>query len=256
LPKEPLIFLQVALVEGLAGRIEPLLDESGPGLDPERADTAIFYSITNTLYGLRGISFGNFLIKQVVDDLARDLPNLKQFATLSPMPGLLAWLARQPEEAWLEGAEREALAALPGVEAGGVAAALARDGWLGRRELVEVLEAPLVRTAARYLVERNGARLPLDPVARFHLGNGARIERLNWLADSAPRRLKQSAGMMVNYLYHPAEIEQNHEAFASRRLITVAPDINDLLKGAPDEVVALVRISRRGGRLGRMIGRS
>ena len=255
LPKEPLIFLQVALVEGLAGRIEPLLDEHGPGLEPERADTAIFYSITNTLYGLRGISFGNFLIKQVVDDLARDLPNLKQFATLSPMPGLLAWLARRPEEAWLESAEHQALAAL-GIEGGGVAAALAQDGWRGRQGLVEALEAPLVRAAARYLVERNGAGLPLDPVARFHLGNGARIERLNWLADSAPRRLKQSAGMMVNYLYHPAEIEQNHEAFASRRLITVAPEFNELLRGAPEEVAALVRISRRGGRLGRMIGRS
>jgi len=105
-------------------------------------------------------------------------------------------------------------------------------------------------------VERDGAGLPLDPVARFHLGNGARIERLNWLADSAPRRLKQSAGMMVNYVYQPAEIEQNHEAFARRRLITVAPDLNELLKGAPDEVAALIRISRRGGRLGRMIGRS
>jgi len=256
LPKEPLIFLQVALVEGLAGRIEPLLDEHGPGLEPERADTAIFYSITNTLYGLRGISFGNFLIKQVVDDLARDLPNLKQFATLSPMPGLLSWLARQPEDAWLESAERQALAALPGVDGGGLAMALAGESWLGQRELAEALEAPLVRAAARYLVERDGAGLPLDPVARFHLGNGARIERLNWLADSAPRRLKQSAGMMVNYVYQPAEIEQNHEAFARRRLITVAPDLNELLKGAPDEVAALIRISRRGGRLGRMIGRS
>jgi malonyl-CoA decarboxylase len=254
LPTEPLIFLQVALVQGLAGQIEPLLDEDGPGLEPERADTAIFYSITNTLAGLRGISFGNFLIKQVVDDLAHDLPNLKQFATLSPMPGLLAWLERQPAEAWLDGEPRRALAGA-GLE-GGLAAALGQDDWLGRLELAEELAAPLVRAAARYLVERNGAGLPLDPVARFHLGNGARIERLNWRADSTPRRLKQSAGMMVNYLYHPAEIEQNHEAFASRRLITVAPEINDLLKGAPEEVAALVRISRRGGRLGRMIGRS
>jgi malonyl-CoA decarboxylase len=254
LPREPLIFLQVALVEGLAGQIEPLLDEDGPGLEPERADTAVFYSITNTLAGLRGISFGNFLIKQVVDDLAHDLPNLKQFATLSPMPGLLAWLERQPADAWLDGEQRRALAEA-GLE-GGLAAALGQDGWLAKPELADALAAPLVRAAARYLVERNGAGLPLDPVARFHLGNGARIERLNWRADSTPRRLKQSAGMMVNYLYHPAEIEQNHEAFASRRLITVAPDINDLLKGAPEEVAAQVRISRRGGRLGRMIGRS
>jgi malonyl-CoA decarboxylase len=254
LPREPLIFLQVALVEGLAGRIEPLLDEHGPGLDPERADTAIFYSITNTLYGLRGISFGNFLIKQVVDDLAHDLPNLKQFATLSPIPGLLAWLGRQPEDAWLEPEQRRALAALPGDS--GLAAALGRGDWFQQPELAEALEPALVRAAARYLVERDDAGLPLDPVARFHLGNGARIERLNWLADGSSRRLKQSAGMMANYLYHPAEIEQNHEAYASRRLITVAPEINDLLKGAPDEISAQVRISRRGGRLGRMIGRT
>jgi malonyl-CoA decarboxylase len=93
-------------------------------------------------------------------------------------------------------------------------------------------------------------------VARFHLGNGARIERLNWRADSSSRRLRQSAGIMANYLYHPAEIEPNHEAYASRRLITVAPEINDLLRGAPDEISARVRISRRGGRLGRMIGRT
>ena len=257
LPKEPLIFLQVALVEGLAGRIEPLLDENSPGLDPKRADCAIFYSITNTLYGLRGISFGNFLIKQVVDDLAHDLPNLRQFATLSPMPGFLAWLERQPEDAWLVPEQRRALAATDGSEMqAGPAAALGQAGWLECQELVPALEAPLIRAAARYLVERDDAGLPLDPVARFHLGNGARIERLNWRADQGGRRLKQSAGVMVNYLYQPAEIEPNHEAFASRRLITVAPEINDLLKGAPDEITALVQISRRGRRLGRMIGRA
>jgi len=113
-----------------------------------------------------------------------------------------------------------------------------------------------VRAAARYLVERDEAGLPLDPVARFHLGNGARIERLNWLADQGGRRLKQSAGLMVNYLYQPAEIEPNHEAYASRRLITVAPEINDLLKGAPDDITGLLQVSRRSGRLGRMIGRA
>jgi malonyl-CoA decarboxylase len=255
LPKEPLIFLQVALVEGLARRIEPLLDEDGPGLDPKRADTAIFYSITNTLYGLRGISFGNFLIKQVVDDLAHDLPNLRQFATLSPMPGFLAWLERQPDDAWLEKEQRAALAAT-GPEAESLAAALGQGGWLGQPELVQALEAPLVRAAARYLVERDEVGLPLDPVARFHLGNGARIERLNWLADRGSRRLGQSAGVMVNYLYQPSEIEPNHEAFASRGLITVAPEINELVKGAPNGISNLLQISRRSGRLGRMIGRA
>jgi malonyl-CoA decarboxylase len=252
LPREPLIFLQVALVEGLAGAIEPLLDERRPALDAKRADTAIFYSITNTLYGLRGISFGNFLIKQVVDDLARDLPNLKQFATLSPMPRLRAWLEQEPPSSWLDDRQQRALlAAVPG--AADVSAALADPAWLQDPELVAMLEEPLVRAAARYLTVRGADGLPIDSVARFHLGNGARIERIDWLADRSPRRLAQSAGLMVNYLYDRPEIEQNHEAFARNQLITVAPAIHDLLKNAADEARLEVRVSRRASRLGRMI---
>jgi malonyl-CoA decarboxylase len=123
-------------------------------------------------------------------------------------------------------------------------------------ETVRALQEPLTRAAAHYLIARTERRQPLDPVARFHLGNGARIERLNWAADSSRLRIKQSAGMMVNYLYHRPEIEANHEAFASRGLITVLPQIADLLKGAPDDVRRLTRISRRGSAFGRMIRRS
>jgi malonyl-CoA decarboxylase len=252
LPQEPLIFLQVALVEGLVGRIAPLLDEDGSRLSPARADTAIFYSITNTLYGLRGISFGNFLIKQVVDDLAHDLPNLRRFATLSPMPGLRAWLEVEPVDRWLGEAERQKLlAAVP--QAGDAAAALADTAWLQDPGLVGVLEEPLTRAAARYLVTREPSGSPIDPVGRFHLGNGARIERINWLGDRSPRRLAQSAGLMVNYVYDRPEIEQNHEAFASGQLITVAPAIYDMLKNSGNGATAGVRISRRASRLGRMI---
>ena len=255
LPDEPLIFVQVALVDGLAGQIAPLLDETGPSMPPARADTAIFYSITNTLYGLRGISFGNFLIKQVVDDLARDLPNLRQFATLSPMPRLRAWLEDEPPGAWLDlRQERALLAAVPAAR--DVSAALADPSWTRDSAVVAMLEEPLVRAAARYLTVRGADGLPIDPVARFHLGNGARIERINWLADRAPRRLAQSAGLMVNYLYDRSEIEQNHEAFASRQLITVAPAIHDLLKGGAEDARAEVRVSRRASRLGRMILRA
>ena len=254
LPDEPLIFLQVALAEGLAGQIAPLLDENGPAVAPGRADTAVFYSITNTLYGLRGISFGNFLIKQVVDDLARDLPNLRQFATLSPMPRLRAWLADEPAGSWLDEREQRALlAAVPA--AAEVTAALADPGWLEDPALVTLLEQPLVRAAARYLTAGGADGLPVDPVARFHLGNGARIERINWLADRSPRRLAQSAGLMVNYLYDRPEIEQNHEAFARSQLITVAPAIHDLLKSSADGAGAEVRVSRRASRFGRMIRR-
>jgi malonyl-CoA decarboxylase len=254
LPDEPLIFLQVALVEGLAGRIEPLLDEGSPAMPPRRADTAIFYSITNTLDGLRGISFGNFLIKQVVDDLARDLPSLRQFATLSPLPKLRLWLEGEPPESWLSAEQQAALlAAVP--EAASPAAALADPAWLQDRDLVAELEEPLVRAAARYLTARDADGLPIDPVARFHLGNGARIERINWLADRSPRRLAQSAGLMVNYSYDRPEIEQNHEAFASSQLITVSPAIHDLLRTIGGDATAGVRASRRAFRLGRMIRR-
>ena len=254
LPREPLIFLQVALVEGLAGSIEPLLDEQRPPIDPKRADSAIFYSITNTLYGLRGISFGNFLIKQVVDDLARDLPNLRQFATLSPLPRFRSWLAGQPDDAWLPAEARRALAErLDGAKS--LTEVLARPDWLQDEDLCRSLEQPVIRAAARYLIDRESDGLPIDPVARFHLGNGARIERLNWRADHSQRRLEQSAGLMVNYVYHPADIEPNHEAFASRQLITVAPEIHELLKEAPKELTAGVRLSRRSG-LSRMIRRA
>jgi malonyl-CoA decarboxylase len=253
LPREPLIFVQVALVEGLEGRIEPLLDERRSPLDPAEAETAIFYSITSTLDGLRGISFGNFLIKQVVDDLARDQPNLKQFATLSPMPGFLGWLAAQPEEAILGKGARAALAGAPGD--GGAAKALAHGGWMADQEMARALQEPLTRAAAHYLIARTETGQPIDPVARFHLGNGARIERLNWAADTSRLRIEQSAGVMVNYLYPRPEIEANHEAFASRRVITVSSQIADLLKAAPEDVRRLTRISRRGSAFGRMIRR-
>ena len=254
LPDEPLIFLQVALTEGLAGRIEPLLDQSSPAVPPGRADAAIFYSITNTLYGLRGISFGNFLIKQVVDDLARDLPNLRQFATLSPLPQLRLWLENEPPDTWLSAEQQGALAAAVPAAADPTAA-LGDPGWLQDPELVAGLNEPLIRAAARYLTARDAEGLPIDPVARFHLGNGARIERINWLADRSPRRLAQSAGLMVNYSYDRPEIEQNHEAFASSQLITVAPAIHELLKSVGGDATAGVRVSRRASRLGRMIRR-
>ena len=254
LPKEPLVFVQVALVEGLAIAIEPLLDEQRPALDPRQADSAIFYSITNTLDGLRGISFGNFLIKQVVEDLAHDLPNLKQFATLSPIPGFMRWLAAQPETALMSADERAALrAALP--EGTRLDEVLGAGMALGDGTLARLLQGPLMRSAATYLVERDERGLPLDPVARFHLGNGARIEQLNWAADTSRLRLGQSAGMMINYLYHRPEIDANHEAFASRRLITLSPQMADLLKGAPAESRQLTRVGRRGSGLGRMIRR-
>jgi malonyl-CoA decarboxylase len=218
LPDEPLIFLEVALVDHLAGSIDSLLELATPTDRAAAADTAIFYSISNCQEGLRGISFGSFLIKQVVFDLVREQPRLRTFATLSPLPGFRAWLAGL-EPATLERAEREALAAL------------AMRGWQRDAELAESLREPLSRLCARYLLTAKRGNEPLDAVARFHLGNGARIERLNWLADLSRKGLRQSAGIMVNYLYQPRRIERNHEAYVRHGRIAVSANVRALARG-------------------------
>ena len=199
MPMEPLIFVEVALTERLASSVQELLDEQAPVFDARHADTAIFYSISNTQPGLRGVSFGNFLLKRVIDDLKRDFPRLKTFATLSPMPQLAAWVRHNPE-------------VLAGVELD--AARLAAGEWTMNREQARRLREPLAKLAARYLTQARSGQLPYDPVTRFHLGNGARIERINPLGDTSPKGLDQSFGLMVNYLYDPQQIEDNVEAFA------------------------------------------
>lgn len=197
MPDEPLIFIEVALTRGLAGDIQQLLDEHAPVEDANLADTAIFYSINNAQRGLDGISFGNFLIKKVVDDLTHELPNLKVFATLSPMPGFRGW------------AERNGLAG----------------------ELDSHNENRLMPLAARYLMEINAETGRVrDPVAHFHLSNGARLEKLNFRADSSARGQQQSAGMMVNYLYKLADIEANHEAYTGQGKVALGSPMKALLK--------------------------
>jgi malonyl-CoA decarboxylase len=234
MPGEPLIFVQVALVDGIADNVQALLDEDAPLGDPEQADTAIFYSISNCQRGLSGVSFGSFLIKRVVDDLVRDLPNLKTFATLSPIPGFRAWLEEQVAQRGAEAlgaAEREALNEVPGMQDGPEAllAVLARPRWWEDDALAAALEPLLLSLAARYLVrERRGAR-SMDRVAHFHLSNGARIERINWLADTSENGAAQSAGMMVNYRYILADIEKNHEAYSGDGKVSAAAGVRKLL---------------------------
>lgn len=201
---EPLIFVEVALVKDIATSITPLLDEAAAPADLERATTAIFYSISNTQPGLRGVSFGDSLIKQVVETLRREFPRLKTFATLSPIPGLRAWLLKHaPAEllqAWEQAIE------LP-------------DNAPERRALLG--------WAARYLgVELQGGK-PLDPVARFHLGNGALVDRLNWAADPSAKGLRQSYGLMVNYLYDLKRLDK-HRAMLAQAKIPTARAIKDL----------------------------
>lgn len=190
---EPLVFVEVALTADIAGNVQLLLDESAPVFDTRRARAAMFYSISSTQAGLRGISFGNFLLKRVVEDLKRDFPKLEHFVTLSPIPGFAAWLGKQV----LPQALRDALAA----------------DWRADEKLATEMRAPMMSLAAHYLRDAKHKGRPVDPVARFHLGNGARLERLNWLADVSEKGLKQSHGLMVNYYYDPDDIEGNLAAF-------------------------------------------
>ena len=215
MPAEPLIFVEVALTKELSGNIQELLDEHAPVLEAGRADTAIFYSISNTQAGLRGVSFGNFLLKRVIDDLKRDFPQLKTFATLSPLPQFCAWLKRTPE-------------ALEGL--GLTLAQLQSGDWARDKALARRLRDPLEQLAARYLYAARQNGRPFDPVARFHLGNGARIERIDFLADVSAKGFRQSCGLMVNYLYDPGEIEQNVEAFVGEDRIAATAAIRRLAR--------------------------
>ncbi|WP_291994898.1 malonyl-CoA decarboxylase [Candidatus Accumulibacter sp. ACC003] len=222
MPMEPLIFVEVALTEHLADNVQTLLDEHAPVFDAQRASTAIFYSISNTQLGLRGVSFGNFLLKRVVDDLKRDYPRLDSFATLSPLPTFRRWAEKNPD-AWrkafsdadLERINRRLLPEMTAItSADDLAKLLSVDRWAADQRLAQALQHGLTRLAARYLLTASKGDQPYDPVARFHLGNGARIERLNYLADTSARGSQQSYGLMVNYVYDPDTIEENVEAFS------------------------------------------
>ncbi|MCO6415681.1 malonyl-CoA decarboxylase [Siccirubricoccus sp. KC 17139] len=252
LPGEPLIFVEVALVRGMAGAVQPLLVRDGEIGRASEADTAIFYSISNCQEGLRSISFGNFLIKQVVEELKAELPQLARFATLSPVPGFRRWLERRlggeaspflPEEA-------QALVAAAGEE--DVVAAfksLVSPGWPEDPAREAALRPALLRLAASYLTRPNTGMGGIDPVARFHLGNGARLERVNWLGNVAERGLRESYGVMVNYLYDPDAIEANHEAFIHSGQVVRSAAVEALLAPAKPAVPAGSRFA-----LGRLLG--
>lgn len=217
LPDEPIIFIEVALTKGMSDQVQPLLNPDSAVVDPAGADTAIFYSITNCQEGLRGISFGNFLIKQVAEDLGREFPRLKTFATLSPIPGFRRWLA-------------DTAAAHPELEE--LAGALAEEGWYQRAGPGTRVRTELMRLCAYYLQHAKHGKEPADAVARFHLGNGARMERLNWLADSSRTGMARSAGLMVNYVYRLKDVEHNHEAYAKEHLVVASPGLSLLARGS------------------------
>ncbi len=220
LPDDPLIFVQVALVDGIAGNVQQLLAERREDDDLSDFDTAIFYSISNCQEGLRGISFGNFLIKQVVMELRKEFPQLKRFATLSPIPGFRRWLNKElanEDSELLTADEKEQLSQMEG------------DQWHTFESYVDMVEPLLMRLCAHYLYYAKRGAYPLDPVERFHLGNGARIERLNWMADTSANGLAQSAGMLVNYGYELNQVEESHEAYVNDHVIVASKDFLKLI---------------------------
>jgi malonyl-CoA decarboxylase len=221
---EPLIFVEVALMDDMPESIGAVLRQAPKnGEERRKPSTAVFYSISNCQEGLRGISFGNFLIKQVVEDLLKEHPTLRTFVTLSPAPNFAAWL-----DATLAGTDA---ARLVTPEERQRLAVLADPDWVSSDAIADGLEPVLLRLAAHYfLTEKAGDGRPLDPVARFHLGNGARLERINWLGDSSPKGLREAHGLMVNYRYEIRDIEKNHEAYANEGVVAASRQVHRLLK--------------------------
>ena len=229
---EPLIFVEVALTRDIPAAIAPILATGREVVEIDKTRTATFYSISNCQRGLAGVSFGNFLIKQVVEEITREMPKLSTFVTLSPVPNFAAWLSQEralDSSTALSEADKVAFAALD------------QPGWWRDDETAARLQEPLMRAAAWYFLRARSKRgLPVDAVARFHLGNGARLERINWLADTSEKAMAQAHGLMVNYLYELDDIEKNHEAYAEGRGVVAANAVQRYLR-PPLELVPIAR---------------
>ncbi|WP_340161967.1 malonyl-CoA decarboxylase [uncultured Hoeflea sp.] len=218
MPDDPLIFVEVALVKGVPNSVQSILAENREILSPESADTAVFYSISNCQAGLRGVSFGNSLIKQVVEDLQAEVKSITTFVTLSPIPGFNSWLQRRLAEQPEASETAEALELT--VETGELGTLEEQPQWLRRQ-------------AARYLIEEKGrSGMPLDPVARFHLNNGAMVHDVHAGADLSVNGVRQSCGLMVNYLYDLRKIAQFHEKFAEDHTVFASREVRTLADAA------------------------
>lgn len=227
---EPLIFVEVALTREIPDAIAPILSSERETMDRDKARAATFYSISNCQRGLAGVSFGSFLIKQVVEEVCREMPKLSTFVTLSPVTNFGSWLARERKDdnsVAVSAADKTVLAELD------------TPGWWRDEEKAERLRDPVMRAAAWYFLRaRSGRGLPVDAVARFHLGNGARLERINWLADTSDKAMKQAHGLMVNYQYDLDDIEKNHETYAEGRTVVASTSVQRLLR-PPLELVPI-----------------
>jgi malonyl-CoA decarboxylase len=220
LPQEPLIFIEVALTRAMSAQVQPLLNPDSPVDDPTRLTCAIFYSITNCQQGLKGVSFGNVLIKQVVEDLGKEFPRVRTFATLSPIPGFRAWLV-----------ERAAMA--PQSISPALAELVANNGDITESEIAaapDALREEMLERCARYLISTGAGLGAQDPVARFHLANGARLERLNWMGDTSPMGMRRSYGLTVNYAYRLSDLERNHDAYANQYRVASSKAFRQLTK--------------------------
>jgi malonyl-CoA decarboxylase len=213
LPDEPIIFIEVALTRNMSAHIQPLLDIGSP-VTPAHSDCAMFYSITNCQEGLRGISFGNLLIKQVAEELRQEFPHLRRFATLSPIPGFRRWLDQKRAE------KPKDLALLTKLD---------QPDW-HQGEVSDAMQRTLLRLCAYYFLYAKQDTEPLDPVARFHLGNGAALERINWMGDISEQGMARSAGLMVNYVYWLNEVERNHERYFRDHAIAASPQIEKMAR--------------------------
>jgi malonyl-CoA decarboxylase len=227
---DPLIFVEVALTRDIPDAIAPILSPEREVMEADKMRTAVFYSISNCQRGLAGVSFGSFLIKQVVEEISREMPKLSTFVTLSPVTNFTAWLAREREQ--------ENSAALSETDKA-LFAALDDPNWWRSEETAGGLQDPLMRAAAWYFLRARTERgLPVDAVARFHLGNGARLERINWLADTSDKAIAQAHGLMVNYQYDLDDIETNHEAYEESRTVVASGTVQRLLR-PPLELVPI-----------------
>ena len=219
---DPLIFVEVALAREIPAAIAPILATGREIVEADKVRVAVFYSISNCQRGLTGVSFGNFLIKQVVEEINREMPKLATFVTLSPVVSFADWLKREranDASTALSAADKELFALLDDAN------------WWRDAQKVATLEEPLMRAAAFYFLRARSPRgLPVDAVARFHLGNGARLERINWLADTSERAMAQAHGLMVNYQYDLGDIEKNHEAYAEGRTVVASGAVQRLLR--------------------------
>lgn len=224
---DPLIFVEVALTRDIPSSISQLLATGRELVPVSEANTAVFYSISNCQVGLKGVSFGNYLIKQVAEELQKELPAISRFVTLSPVPGFGRWLDK----------ERQASDSCSPVARHREILKVLDDGaWFEDAAKINALRTPLLAAAAHYFLKASGAdRRPLDPVARFHLGNGARLERLNMAGDLSPNGIKQSKGLMVNYLYDLSKVDQNHEAFVEKGEVIASSTVRRILESdTPD----------------------